>query len=222
MSDFEKRVEDFKRHLLGDMLSQCSEVQQTNFLCIFPGGMVPVGKLDSALGLLERTIKKNTVQEKPAVLVDEVVLSPDGACRIQTHSAQPAPEKPGAEIRPEVEAEILAAEKQPLVTIEVGECGEAQPAPDAPADDMAEMIAVADEVALLTPEGVVPVKPAPSAASGWICRACLNKHGETALYRFRSEMLPGCQEHAESVLTEPWPEVTRTYRDPRLSEKKKP
>jgi chaperonin cofactor prefoldin len=37
----------------------------------------------------------------------------------------------------------------------------AQPAPDAAADDMAEMIAACDEVALLTPEGVVPVKPAP-------------------------------------------------------------
>ena len=40
---------------------------------------------------------------------------------------KPAPEAPAEEIRPEVEDEILAAEKQPLVTIEVGECGEARP-----------------------------------------------------------------------------------------------
>lgn len=54
----EKAVEDFKRQMLAERLSQCSEAQQAFFKRIYPKG-VPEASLVSAIDLCDRTIKKN-------------------------------------------------------------------------------------------------------------------------------------------------------------------
>ena len=54
----EKEVEDFKRKLLSERLSQLTEPQLEKFKWCFPN-VVPEGKLISAISLCDRTIKKN-------------------------------------------------------------------------------------------------------------------------------------------------------------------
>lgn len=97
----------------------------------------------------------------PQVVVDEVVLVPGESCRIKTLAA------------PIDSAPLADPERK-------SKGGPAAQGLRQPADDMAEMIAACDEVALLTPEGVVPVKftrppcgePAPDAAERKNCNRC--------------------------------------------------
>ncbi len=58
MSDFDKRVEQFKRTELIRLLEQCTDKQQEFFHRVFPGN-IPEDKLKGAADLCERTIKKN-------------------------------------------------------------------------------------------------------------------------------------------------------------------
>ena len=53
-----EEVEQFKRSCLDERLEQCTEEQQAFFHRIFPKG-VPSDKLESAIDLCDRTIKKN-------------------------------------------------------------------------------------------------------------------------------------------------------------------
>jgi len=53
-----ERVEDFKRAMLRDALAQCTESQQAMFSRLYPG-TVPEDKLENAIDLCERTIRKN-------------------------------------------------------------------------------------------------------------------------------------------------------------------
>jgi hypothetical protein len=63
--DWKKSIENFKRGLLMEYLSVCSEPQKELFGRIFPGGIggVPEKDLESAIDLCARTVKKN--QENP-------------------------------------------------------------------------------------------------------------------------------------------------------------
>jgi hypothetical protein len=53
----QKEIEQFTRGLLQDRLAQCSESQQEFFHRIYPEG-VPTDKLENAIDLCDRTIKK--------------------------------------------------------------------------------------------------------------------------------------------------------------------
>ena len=58
MKDSLKLIEDFKRDLLIERLSECTEPQRRKFDRIYPNG-VPEEKLVSAIDLCDRTIRKN-------------------------------------------------------------------------------------------------------------------------------------------------------------------
>ena len=58
MADWEKQVEKFKRQLLENLLAECTKPQRELFEKCFPDG-VPAEKMQTALGLCERTVKKN-------------------------------------------------------------------------------------------------------------------------------------------------------------------
>jgi len=60
-----KEVEDHKRKMLEDRLSQCTDSQRAFFHRIYSKG-VPEEKLMSAIDLCDRTIKKN--KEDPSRL----------------------------------------------------------------------------------------------------------------------------------------------------------
>ncbi len=62
MSDFDKKVERFKRSLLIDLLLQCTPEQQLFFLRLYPGGIMkmPREKIKRAVEQCEATIRKNT------------------------------------------------------------------------------------------------------------------------------------------------------------------
>ena len=53
-----EEIEDFKRRLLADRLGQCTEKQQAFFHKVYPNG-VSAGRLENAIDLCERTIRKN-------------------------------------------------------------------------------------------------------------------------------------------------------------------
>ena len=53
-----KIVEETLRDLLKDMLNQCTLPQQELFNKLYPG-IVPMNKLESAIDLCDRTLKKN-------------------------------------------------------------------------------------------------------------------------------------------------------------------
>jgi len=59
-------VEEFLRHKIKFALDECTQDQRSLFSRIYPGGVnkVPVDKLETALGLCERTIEKNKKKEK--------------------------------------------------------------------------------------------------------------------------------------------------------------
>jgi len=61
MCDFDKKVEQFERSLLRNLLLQCTQEQQDFFLKLYPNGVVnmPRGKLKRAAEQCEATIKKN-------------------------------------------------------------------------------------------------------------------------------------------------------------------
>lgn len=62
VNDLEDRFIQSKRKAVEDMLSTCSAEQIALFNRLFSvteAGAIPVTKLDTALDLLERTIKKN-------------------------------------------------------------------------------------------------------------------------------------------------------------------
>lgn len=63
MLTYKERIENFKRDLLQEFLSQCSEAQQELFRKIYVG-KVPVSKLDDAIDLCERTVLKNRAGRK--------------------------------------------------------------------------------------------------------------------------------------------------------------
>ena len=65
----EKEVYQFKRTLLEDRLSQCTEKQKSFFKKIFPDG-VPESRLMAAIDLCDRTIRKNI--ENPERLKEDV------------------------------------------------------------------------------------------------------------------------------------------------------
>jgi hypothetical protein len=58
MSEAMKTVEAFKQSLLEDMLKKITTEQREFFHRLFPDG-VSSDKMESAYGLIERTIKKN-------------------------------------------------------------------------------------------------------------------------------------------------------------------
>lgn len=58
MSEAMKTVEAFKQSLLEEMLMKITPEQREFFHRIFPSG-VPSKDMESAYGLIERTIKKN-------------------------------------------------------------------------------------------------------------------------------------------------------------------
>jgi hypothetical protein len=53
-----QEVEEFKRSLLNERLSQCTEKQRELFGRLYPNG-VPDDKLEDAINLCNRTIRRN-------------------------------------------------------------------------------------------------------------------------------------------------------------------
>ena len=58
MSKIKDEVEEFKRKLLAERLAQCTEAQQRMFNKVYPEGVLE-SKLESAIDLCDRTIRKN-------------------------------------------------------------------------------------------------------------------------------------------------------------------
>lgn len=59
MTQWNARVEAFKRELLAEYLDECSHAQRELFYKIFGNGTIAIGKLDNAIDLCERTVIKN-------------------------------------------------------------------------------------------------------------------------------------------------------------------
>ncbi len=64
MEDFNKKVEQFERSILKDLLLQCTQEQQQFFIKLYPGGVanIPREKIERAVEQCEATIKKNATK----------------------------------------------------------------------------------------------------------------------------------------------------------------
>jgi len=64
MGDFDKKVEQFERCILKDLLLQCTMEQQHFFLKLYPEGVekMPREKIKRAVEQCEATIKKNAIK----------------------------------------------------------------------------------------------------------------------------------------------------------------
>lgn len=67
MSEAKQAIEQFKRDLLADMVSKCTDKQRALFSNIYP--KVTPANIESAIDLVERTLKKNAAD--PSRLVDK-------------------------------------------------------------------------------------------------------------------------------------------------------
>ncbi len=69
MSEYDELVREYKRKLVRDALSKCTNKQQLRFKRIFPAGIEKLGpeKLKVAYNLCQRTINANSQPKKEAL-----------------------------------------------------------------------------------------------------------------------------------------------------------